>query len=106
MTQLTFGLLCGLLGQHSSTNLLVLVVLFTHSFRHSVSHSFFHCKHLLCARVLGSEESEIKVRSIKELVVQWGRQSCKQLMDQHCDGGLCKYVERLLNSARDDQRRH
>lgn len=72
MTQLTFGFLCWPLGQHDSTNLLVLVVPFAHSFIQALSHSLFHCRHLSCASVLGSEETEIKVFPIKELVVQWG----------------------------------
>lgn len=106
MTQLTFGFLCWPLGQHNSTNLLVLMVPFAHSFIQAFSHSLFHCRHLSCARVLESEETEIKVFPIKELVVQWGRHSRKQLMDQYCDGGLCKYMERLLNSTRGDQGRY
>ena len=106
MTQPTFGFLCWPLGQHNSTDLLVPVVPFTHSFIQAFSHSLFHCKRLSYASVLGSEETEIKVFPIRELVVQWGRHSRKQPMDQYCDGGLCKYVERLLNSTRGDQGRH
>ena len=44
MTQLTFGFLCWPLGQHNSTNLLVLMVPVAHSFIQAFSHSLFHCE--------------------------------------------------------------
>lgn len=52
-----------------------------HSFIHSENQSFFHSQHLLCASVLRSEETEIKVSTVKEVVIQWGRHSSKKVMD-------------------------
>lgn len=70
-----------------------------YSFIHSESQSFFYSKHLLCASVLRSEETETKVSTVKEVVKQRGRQSSKQVMGQYCDAGA---ESTSLNSTRGD----
>lgn len=61
---------------------------FSVAFVQSVSHSFFDSKHTLRTRVLDSKETELKVTTVKELMVQGGRHSSKQVLGLYYDEGL------------------
>lgn len=106
MTQIAFGCLGWPLGQQSSTHLSRLVTALTHSFSCSVGPPFFPCKRVLCASVLGSEETEIKVSPTKKLIVQWERHSPKPQGISIVTVGSVNTSQRPLSSTRDNPGRH